>query len=169
MAEWVNFSAGNTRAHDQHFGAKIHWASTFDGVELPARLLTVRPRGENAEMSCCFLRILEKTSRPHALVSERVRTALAEGLSSGVPAAASVARELGMSERSLRRALEEEGTTYRALLDDLRREAVLSLLQAKKSVTETAFLLGSSEASAFSRAFRRWHGTSTREALRSAR
>ena len=62
----------------------------------------------------------------------------------------------------MRRALAEEGTSYRALLDDLRREAAFELLDGKRTVTETAFLLGFSETSALSRAFRRWYGTSTR-------
>lgn len=96
--------------------------------------------------------------------SDRVRAALLERLSSGSPTAARLAEDLGMSERSLRRALADEGTSYRALLAELRRDAAMELFQSNTSVTEAAFLLGFSETSALSRAFRRWTGTSTRTA-----
>jgi AraC-like DNA-binding protein len=67
-----------------------------------------------------------------------------------------------MSERSLRRALADEETSFRDVLDDVRRTIALEMLQANQSVTEIAFLLGFSETSALSRAFRRWHGKSIR-------
>ena len=160
-----------TRAHEEHFGAPIVWASARDGLDLPLSLLSARPLrgGDNPALSAYFEVVLEQRAKTTATSVDRVRAVLVEGLSSGPPSAAKVARELGMSERSLRRSLADEGTTYRALLDALRREAALELLESKRSVTETAFLLGFSETSALSRAFRRWYGTSTRDVKREAR
>ncbi len=149
-------------AHEAHFGAKIAWGSAHDGVDLPVSLLSARPSGENPALSRYFDEVLERRAKARATCADRVRALLVESLSSGPPTAAKVARDLGMSERSLRRALADDETTYRALLDDLRREAALELLESKRSVTETAFLLGFSETSALSRAFRRWYGTSAR-------
>ena len=65
-----------------------------------------------------------------------------------------------MSGRSLQRALQQEGTSYHALLDDVRHEmAVQQLALPGRATAEVAFLLGFSELSAFYRAFKRWTGT----------
>jgi AraC-like DNA-binding protein len=98
----------------------------------------------------------------------RVRRVVAEELRLGTPSAATVAKRLHASVRSLQRLLAEHGTSFRDLVDELRRElAERYLAEPTISVTEAAFLLGFSEPSAFHRAFRRWRGT-TPEAFRRA-
>jgi AraC-like DNA-binding protein len=76
----------------------------------------------------------------------------------GRPDAATIARTLGTSERSLRRHLAAEGTTIRALVAELCLERGADLLDRRRSVTAAALDAGFSDASAFSRAFRRHHG-----------
>jgi AraC-like DNA-binding protein len=72
-----------------------------------------------------------------------------------------VARAMGVSRTSLYRKLKAEGVGFDELLDDLRRRMALHYLNGEKvSVNETAYLVGFSEPSAFSRAFKRWTGTS---------
>jgi AraC-like DNA-binding protein len=72
-----------------------------------------------------------------------------------------VARKLGFSRSTLHRRLLAEGETFESILDDLRRRMALDYLEGRKvSVNETAYLVGFSDPSAFSRAFRRWTGTS---------
>jgi AraC-like DNA-binding protein len=83
---------------------------------------------------------------------------------SGVSLAA-VAARLHMSERSLQRRLADEGLTFDAILDELRRELALRYLADEKvAIAEIAYLLGYSEPSAFHRAFKRWMGTTPAEA-----
>ena len=92
-----------------------------------------------------------------------VRAALAIELRGGDPSAERVAAALSMHPKTLTRHLRSEGTTFRRLLDELRRQlAERYLRQAGLSVEEVAFLLGYSEASAFHRAFRRWTGRAPR-------
>jgi AraC-like DNA-binding protein len=94
---------------------------------------------------------------------ERVRRALWVELREGVPSLPRLARTLGMSDRTLQRQLREEGTTFAALLTELRREMARSLLRdGKLAVSEVAFLLGYEDPSAFRRAFHRWFGRSPR-------
>jgi AraC-like DNA-binding protein len=85
-------------------------------------------------------------------------------LSSGRANAAIVAERLGMSERSFRRRLAEEGTTFAEILDDLRRRLAARYLDEGVSVKQTAWMLGYSEAGAFNHAFKRWTGTSPSQA-----
>jgi AraC-like DNA-binding protein len=91
------------------------------------------------------------------------RLALTE-LPGGHPTLHRMARLLHTSPRTLRRRLEQDGTTYHALLDELRRDLALSYLQEETmEVEQVAFLLGFSDASALRRAFRRWTGRSLAE------
>ena len=71
---------------------------------------------------------------------------------------ASVAAELGIGERTLRRRLDEEGTRYRRLLDEVRRERAGALVADPGLGSDSAaYLLGFSDASALAKALRRWH------------
>ena len=70
-----------------------------------------------------------------------------------------VARELHVAPTTLRRRLEAEGTSYRGIKDDLRRDAAVHYLCGSRlSVAEIAGLLGFQETSAFHRAFKKWSG-----------
>jgi AraC-like DNA-binding protein len=91
----------------------------------------------------------------------RVRRELAGSLEGGAPSLAAVARRLAMSRRSLQRRLGEEGTRFRIVLEELRRELAREHLQAREAaISEIAWLTGFSEVSAFTRAVRRWFGRS---------
>lgn len=74
-----------------------------------------------------------------------------------------VARKLGLSRQTLFRKLKAEGTTFEKVLDELRHRLALHYLTGKKvSVNEVAYLLGFSDPASFSRAFKRWTGSSPR-------
>lgn len=92
-------------------------------------------------------------------ISSRVLTFLVDRMKGEVPPLATVASELAMSERSIQRGLRDEQTSYRELVDEVRKELALQhLSRPGTSATDVAFLLGFSEPSAFTRAFRRWTG-----------
>ena len=92
-----------------------------------------------------------------------VANQLASLLPSDESRAAVVARQLGMSQRSLTRHLAEEGTTFAEILEQLRRRlASRYLADDRMSVQQTAWLLGYSEVGAFNHAYKRWTGTTPR-------
>ena len=77
------------------------------------------------------------------------------------PSLERAASELGMSGRTLRRKLAESGTTYQQELDAVREKLTREYFaRGGSSVTEIALMLGFADASAFSKAFRRWTGLS---------
>ena len=69
----------------------------------------------------------------------------------------------------MRRRLQNRDTTFRSLLNEVRREFVETLiLDQHLTLTEISFMLGFSEASSFTRAFRNWYGLSPTEARKAA-
>jgi AraC-like DNA-binding protein len=83
------------------------------------------------------------------------------------PEMAVVSTNLGLSVRSLRRKLNENGVTYQELLDQVRRDmAVDYLSNSLLSVEQIAELVGYGEAASFRKAFRRWTGKAPGELRR---
>lgn len=72
-----------------------------------------------------------------------------------------IAAKMGISRQTLYRQLRADGVRFDKLLDELRHRMALNYLDEKKvSANEVAYLVGFSEPSAFSRAFKRWTGSS---------
>jgi AraC-like DNA-binding protein len=88
-----------------------------------------------------------------------LRTILRQMMNGTMPTLASLSARAGMSQRTLQRRLQEADTSFQGLLQQVLRESAESLLaQGNLSQGEIAFLLGYSEVSAFSRAYRGWTG-----------
>ncbi len=93
----------------------------------------------------------------------RIRSTLSRSLATEEPSVQMVASRLGTTARTLQRRLQEEGTSFSAVLDGVRRDLADRYLDGDRmGVSEIAFLLGYSDASAFARAYRRWNGRAPR-------
>ncbi len=93
----------------------------------------------------------------------RVESLLMPILHTGEVSVDVIASKLGLSRQTLFRKLKEEGTTFERVLDELRHKLALQYLSEKQvTVNETAYLVGFSGPAAFSRAFKRWTGSSPR-------
>lgn len=96
--------------------------------------------------------------------ASRVQRAIWSELSGGNPTRQRVADRMGLSGATLYRRLRGEDTTFGTVLDGLRKELAIEFLGSRTlAIEEIAFLLGYSEASTFSRAFRRWEGRSPQD------
>jgi len=130
----------------------------FDKVDAQTPLPTA-----NAEVARANERIVQEylARFDRSSAAMQVRARLTEQLSSGHATQNSVADALHMSLRTLQRRLNDEGTSYKGLLDETRRElAAHYMAESHRSINEITYLLGFSEPSNFSRAFRRWTGKS---------
>ena len=88
----------------------------------------------------------------------RVRRVLIER-SNAFPSLQLTARLFHMTPRTLHRKLQDEGTSYRALLDDVRCALAMEHLKSDRlSVQEIGFTLGYTDMANFRRAFKRWQG-----------
>lgn len=153
---------GDAAEHVRFFGSAPHFASGENAVVMDRDVIDAKnPRSDPGLLQVLdryATDLLARLPRVGTL-SERVRAHLLGAFSSGVPTSKAVAARLGLSERSLSRGLNKEGTRYKQLVDQLRRERATELLRDERtSIAEVAFLCGFSELSAFYRAFRRWTG-----------
>jgi AraC-like DNA-binding protein len=97
-------------------------------------------------------------------VAGRVRRIVIEQLRGGELTMEFMALRMAMSVPTLRRRLDQEGTTFSNIVDEIRKElAERYLREPSVAVSEVAFLLGFSSESAFHRAFRRWTGVAPSE------
>jgi AraC-like DNA-binding protein len=105
----------------------------------------------------------ELDRRVEARFPDRVRLALVEHIKRGCFDIDAIARAIACSRRTLQRRLMESGSSFREVLDAARREVALEAIARggqMTTVTDLTFLLGFSDLSGFSRAFRRWTGQS---------
>ena len=141
-------SAVNGMAFSDNDGARALRAAdaALGGVirkRLDKALDALGPAGQPAEIS----------------VAAHVRRLLTERMGQQQESVATIARELGMSVRTLSRRLVDEGTSFRAVQDDVRHKLAVALLSdANVSIAEVAFFLGYAEPAPFHRSFKRWTG-----------
>lgn len=94
-------------------------------------------------------------------IVNQVKTIILDHLPDGQVSEEMVARQLNLSERSMQRRLKEHETSFREALDNVREMVAKQYIKNPLNrMSDIAFLLGFSEQSAFSRAFKKWTGLS---------
>lgn len=138
------------------FGAPCYGFS-FAASTLDQRLPSADPKLHSIVHRYADLMLAELPST-QTLAGDIRRMLPAELLRSRADAA-SVARKLHVSVRTLGRRLEEEGTSFKVLLNDVRRELALNMLvRGDLPIADVARQLDFADVSTFHRAFRRWTG-----------
>ncbi|HET8871317.1 MAG TPA: AraC family transcriptional regulator, partial [Aquabacterium sp.] len=139
------------------FGAganRVVWASSL----MSRRLEGAHPAlaQHNEQILSGYLARLDKSN----LVAQ-LKALLPDCLPHGEPSQTQLAERLHVSTRTLQRRLQEQGTRFSDVLDQVRRELAMSYLaQSHYTINEVAFLLGFADNSNFTRAFKRWTGMS---------
>ena len=155
-------ATARTPALERFFASPVLHDAGEISIEVPNEILA-RPLPNADPVLGGYLRkqadlLMERIGAPKAVSRECARR-IAEQLGSGEPSQTSIARQMAMSERTLQRRLQAEGTTFNELLDDARRTIAFSYLADRKlAAYEVSFLLGYSEPATFFRAFKRWTG-----------
>jgi AraC-like DNA-binding protein len=149
-------------AYDAIWRCPIRFAAAWNAMRLDPTIATHRVRlepqyvfGVLSKHAEQLLKDLESSKTTRG----RVEALLMPILHTGEIGMDAIAAKLGQSRQTLYRNLKEEGVTFEQALDELRRKLALHYLEGKRvSVNETAYLVGFSDPSAFSRAFKRWTG-----------
>jgi AraC-like DNA-binding protein len=155
--------AGGTAEMARFVGTELEFGADKDefALHLDARelsLIHADPYLNDLLLKSCETALADRRSDTSELRT-RVENAISALLPHGRVLVEDVARNLGMSERSLARKLSDEGLNFTEILQQLRRDLAVRYLDDRKlHVSKIAWLLGFNEVSAFTHAFKRWTG-----------
>ncbi|WP_077035199.1 AraC family transcriptional regulator [Pelomonas sp. KK5] len=144
-----------------HFGCEVRTACAGDALVYDAAALDVPFVSHNEDLLAVLVPALDAQVEALGVVAieGQARAALTRLMRGDRPSIETLARQLNMSTRSLQRRLGDAGTSYQAVLDEVRLETARRLLaETRFTPGEIAFFLGFEEANSFQRAFRRWEG-----------
>jgi AraC-like DNA-binding protein len=155
--------------HEKLFRCKLRFGAEITQIVLSAQALDMRMSSAEPALNELLERqadaMLQQLPQSRDL-ADHVRALLGAELDLRGASAERVARRLGMSVRTLSRKLGDEGTSYRDLIDEARKQAALrDLAHDAQPIAEIADRLGFASPQSFHRAFKRWTGT-TADAVR---
>lgn len=152
------------------FGDRVRFGTEVAALRVDQRTMDVRFAGADEAIRALAIAHLARDHRdPGQTTSVRVHRLLVETIGTTGHALADVARLLAIHPRTLQRALAAEGTTYEAVLDDVRRTLSLRLISTSTlPLAQISTMVGFTSQSTLTRAVRRWTGSSPRE-VRSTR
>lgn len=144
------------------WGAKVEFGAHMNAIMIDSALLQTPLPNANALTAAmcqqlCMGMVERRRSRQG--MAMLVRSYLQASCGNAVPDLGTMAKQLYVSERTLKRRLQAEGTSFRQILAEVRSQLAQDLLaEGALSVNEIAARLGFGDASSFSQAFKRWHG-----------
>lgn len=159
----VEFRHAQPRSLDEHrrlFGLTPRFAQAHDALIFPRALLNRPSRSANPRLFALLTEQgeLELAELVENQLLDRVRYWLGVNLGVQLCNLAHCAQALAMTPSALQRALAEQGSSFRALHDEVRRLRAAALLEQGLAIREVARACGFAELSPFYRAFRRWQG-----------
>lgn len=148
------------------FRCPVRFGEPVATMIFPAEILDRPLPASNRELALTLDRTLSeylaKLQRDD--IVSRTKRVISDYLPSGNLTDKVVADALQMSPRTLQRKLAAEDTTFRKLVETVRQELAVSYLaDARFTLVEISYLIGFSEQSSFSRAFKRWTGSTPQE------
>lgn len=154
-----------TAEHQRIFGRAPRFSAETTSLTIPTGALAWPVLQANAQLLSVIEQQIEQRLAAHPEnIVDRVRQEIGRRLRGEAPALPDIARVLHTSGRALQRQLQNQGTSFRQVLDELRRDLALEhLRQPHTSIADLSFLLGFSEPSAFHRRFREWTGRTPQE------
>jgi AraC-like DNA-binding protein len=148
------------------FQCKVRFSRNIDAAEWTQGVLEMRIPTSDARLNLLLRRygdrlLQQVKSKTDESFADEVTAAAARLLSSGSVSVRKVSRLLNMSERTMQRRLEQADLSFNGLVRQLRQELAEAWLQTGKfDIKHISYLLGYSDVSAFSRAYKRWTGLS---------
>jgi AraC-like DNA-binding protein len=159
---------------NDYFGCEVEFGAEVDEVVFAKSVGDLPVTNADPHLNRVLLAICEEAyvhrTKHRASVCTRVENEIAALLPHGRARASLIAKRLGLSQRTLARHLAEEGTSFSKILTGIRRDLAARYLKDEGlSISQIAWLLGFQDLGAFSHAFKRWSGTSPRNAAARSR
>lgn len=160
--EFPDPEAADPNAYEALLGCPVRFKARALFIHFPLTILELPINGSDPHLRAVLDQQaqaqLQVLPQPDAFLSELQRLVV-EALQEGDPSLAQVARRMVVPPRTLNRRLRERNLSYKGLLDQLRFQLAQRYLADRRlSLPEIALMLGYSEQSAFTRAFKRWCG-----------
>jgi AraC-like DNA-binding protein len=151
----------DTGFHHGFYRCPIEFEAAATSMLIPLEVADKKLTGANEEMARLNEHIVVKYLAHSARedVVNRTKAAIIDSLGSGSVTETMIAEALHMTPRNLHRKLTREDTSFSLLLNEVRQElAQLYIKDRSMTLTEISFMLGFSEVSSFSRAYKNWTG-----------
>jgi AraC-like DNA-binding protein len=164
-ASFIHHRSGDMREVRRHFGDAVEFGASADEICLDPALLDLGVASQDPFLNELMLRSCEEAIAGRSSNLSPFRTLVENTIAPLLPhaevRATTVARLIGLSERTFSRRLQTEGLSFAEILNDLRRDLAFRYLRERNlPVSQIAWLLGFHGPSAFSHACRRWTGKS---------
>ena len=160
-AHWSHPPPAPDVDYESVLGMAVRFDAGWNGLSFDTDALGVRRGGIQDDFETTRRRAehgLRASPRPGLAI--HVRDLIGVELNAGRPVSEeAVARQLGLHPKSLSRRLAARGTTFRREVEAERFDRARRLLEAGRPVGDVARSVGYADATAFSRAFKRWSGT----------
>lgn len=143
------------------FGCDVLFEAPLNSISFPGCILDEPLPGSHPGVASSFDRIIEEHLKElgYANTLFLVRHKVLEHMGRGDLSLGKIAREMGITTRNLQFLLAKDGTSYGALLRELRKEVALAGIRNDSlSIREVGISVGFAEASSFVRTFRKWFG-----------
>ena len=159
--------ASHQEIYEAHYGCRVRFKARRNSIVYRTGDLQLPFATYNAELLAILGPKYDREIarlKARQTTSSRAKWVLKRVLGGQYPDIFEVAKALGMGTRTLQRRIAEEGSSFRELLSDARRElARLSLQHPSLGLSKTASLLGYEDPNSFLRAFRMWEGITPSE------
>lgn len=149
----------NTQYLEEYFGCEVEFGAekntiVYDLEEAKKRALGCNPMINQVHKKVLdqFLSRVDKENLTYTIINS-----ITDHLSLGAPSQSDIAKQLGISLRNLQRKLNEQGTSYKEILENTRKRIAMEYIkQPHLSLGEIGYLVGFSSVANFNRAFKRW-------------
>lgn len=160
----VSFRHGaptDTSRHEYIFKCPVLFDQKENCIELDVEFADMPLPSAGAEqlikVQCVLDKAMDNIAHQSAFELETFAVIL-QAISNGKVSRSIVANEMGLDERTFQRRLKEWGLTYRDVLDNVRQTMCRDYFHKGRAFAEIAQILGFNDQSAFTRAFKKWHG-----------
>jgi len=160
----VHFKQGfaSSLAFESFFGCPVIYHSSFNGIVFNKHEVLIKHHGYHPALTSSLDSWIESqlSKLNENSISKKVKNIYLKNFRQSELSQQVIARHLAMSTRKLQRKLSEEGTSYSELVNDCRKNIAIKLILHKAmSLCEISIFLGYKCQSNFTRAFKRWTGT----------
>jgi AraC-like DNA-binding protein len=164
--ELVRPPVEDIKAFKDFFGCEVIFNAERNGIFIDLQYVDIPLPGADSELAEIQDQLSARYAEQYSNSSFalKVKNEIIRNLPGGDPSQQVVAETLNCTQRNLQRKLQDEGVNFKQLLAEIRQQLARDYLQqSERSLSEVAYLLGFSDHSNFTRAFKRWFGISPTE------